>query len=481
MGSKSLSKNFIYQILYQILILGIPFVLYPYLTRVLQEEAIGTYTFVNSIATYFVILSNLGINTYGRRLISTRLGSMLLLRKTFWSLFFLHTVISTISIVCYLTIVFFGITQDKNIYYIQSIYIASALFDITWLFYGLENFASVVVRNAFIKIIQCILVFCFVHNSADLVIYTAIISIGSFLGQIFMLPVAIKIIPPILISWNDVRVHIKPLFIFSISVIASSLYVTFDKTLIGIMINKESVAFYDYASKIIGIPQAFISVIVTTMFSRVCRCVVEGKNKEYYRYMEYSFIGVAFIGIGIMFALLTLSNDFVEMYLGVNFSKTSAITLALSPVVYIIGIGSIVRSQCMVANNMDTKFNLCIVYNAILNFVLSISIIPVLGVYGAVIGSLSAEIFGLLYQLHMCRQIVSVNMIIKNTFPFLGSGIFLVVVIEALKFVLAKSLMSLIVEILIGGLIYVMISVLYFYNYRKDIFNKNIIKFTMGR
>ena len=70
MQKQSLSKNLIFQFLYQGLILVIPLIISPYLTRVLHETALGVYSYTNSIAYYFVLLAMLGISRHGQRIIS---------------------------------------------------------------------------------------------------------------------------------------------------------------------------------------------------------------------------------------------------------------------------------------------------------------------------------------------------------------------------------------------------------------------------
>ena len=152
----------IFQFLYQGLILVIPLILSPYLTRTLQETALGIYSYSNSIAYYFVIAAMLGISRHGQRIISQNAENEKELRRTFWSLFTVHIIISLIVLIVYILSILAFVRNDQIIYIIQGFYVASALFDITWLFYGLENFKSVVVKNTAVKVIECVLIFCFV-------------------------------------------------------------------------------------------------------------------------------------------------------------------------------------------------------------------------------------------------------------------------------------------------------------------------------
>ena len=108
MKKQSLSKNMVFQFLYQGLILVIPLVLSPYLTRTLRETAIGVYSYTNSIAYYFVILAMLGISRHGQRTISVNAEDESSLRRAFWSLFTVHVLVSILVLVIYLLFVIFS-------------------------------------------------------------------------------------------------------------------------------------------------------------------------------------------------------------------------------------------------------------------------------------------------------------------------------------------------------------------------------------
>ena len=61
----SVKKNLSFQFIYQVLILVLPLVLAPYLTRTLGDTALGVYSYSYSIGQIFVVLANLGISKYG--------------------------------------------------------------------------------------------------------------------------------------------------------------------------------------------------------------------------------------------------------------------------------------------------------------------------------------------------------------------------------------------------------------------------------
>ena len=64
---ESIKKNFIYNIVYQVLLIFLPLITAPYISRTLGATAVGIYSYTNSVAYYFLMLAMLGISNYGNR------------------------------------------------------------------------------------------------------------------------------------------------------------------------------------------------------------------------------------------------------------------------------------------------------------------------------------------------------------------------------------------------------------------------------
>ena len=152
-SQSSIKKNFIYQMIYQILIIILPFVTSPYIARTIGAEGLGTYSYTYSIAYYFVLFSMLGLANYGNRAIAQCRDTQDILNETFSNIVTLHIVFSLICCAVYiLYVVFFA--QEKLYAGIQFAYVLSGLFDISWFYFGIEKFKLTVTRNIIIKIFR---------------------------------------------------------------------------------------------------------------------------------------------------------------------------------------------------------------------------------------------------------------------------------------------------------------------------------------
>ena len=108
----SVKKNFLYQILYQIILYLIPLIVAPFLTRTLGSDNLGNYSYFNTITSYAGLIANLGIAIYGQRVIANCRDDSDKLNKTFWSLYLVHFVFSIIAFGCYFSCYFIFDIKD---------------------------------------------------------------------------------------------------------------------------------------------------------------------------------------------------------------------------------------------------------------------------------------------------------------------------------------------------------------------------------
>lgn len=472
---ESVKINFFYQFMYQFVVLVIPLIVSPYLTRTLRSESIGVYTYTNSIAYYFVMVAMLGISMYGQRVIVERKNDTILTRKTFWSLFSLHSAISLVVFVLYLLYATFFCRENKAVAYAQSLYVLSACFDITWFYQGIEKFKTVAIRNGLLKIIECIAIFALVKSPDDILKYTLIMTISMCLGQAILLPQTVIQLPVIRFSKREVLEHIKPMVVLFLAAVAASLYTVFDKTLLGILSTKADVAFYEYSNKIIAIPRTFIMVISVVLFPRACKIVAENNRDAMNRNCSISLLVNFFIGFAAIFGLCAVGDLFVRIYYGEEFFRCGKIIMAMSPLILIIGIGEIVRSQYIYPLKKDNAMVRILFINAAVNLILSSLLIPNIGVYGAVVGTVVAEIVGFIMEIYICRKFVPIKMIINDGFPFLLFGAIMFIGVRVIAQYVPQSMVGLIIEIIIGAVIYVSLSLSYCYFIRKD-YKKLLLK-----
>lgn len=128
--------NFIFNLVYQLLLIILPLITVPYISRVLGPQNVGIFGYTNSIVQYFILLASLSCNLYGSRQIAYVRDNKEKLNKTFWEIVILKSLVSMIVIVLYFLFVNLVIPSQYKLYsMIQIICIFTVLIDISWFFY----------------------------------------------------------------------------------------------------------------------------------------------------------------------------------------------------------------------------------------------------------------------------------------------------------------------------------------------------------
>ena len=115
MAKKSIMKNYLYNLTYQILTLILPLITASYLARVLGARGNGIYIYTYTIVNYFVLFGSLGISMYGQREIAYVQNNKKKQTDVFWEIIFIK-LISYIFVI-FLFYILFCINGDYAIFY----------------------------------------------------------------------------------------------------------------------------------------------------------------------------------------------------------------------------------------------------------------------------------------------------------------------------------------------------------------------------
>ena len=280
MNSDSVTKNFLYNVTYQLLLIILPLITTPYISRVLGSGGVGTYTYTYTIANYFVLAAMLGVKNYGNRSTAAVRDSRQLLSRTFWEIYGLQFLCSAVVLAFYLIYILAFVRENRLIALIQGIYVLSGLLDISWLFFGVEQFRITVTRNIVIRLINLACIFLLVKDRGDLWIYTLIMTLGIALSQGYLWLYIRRIVDWYRPKLRDLRRHVLPELILFVPIIAVSLYTMMDKVMLGAMSTMNQVGFYEGASKILNIPLGVITALGTVMLPRMSNLAAKRKVRE---------------------------------------------------------------------------------------------------------------------------------------------------------------------------------------------------------
>lgn len=466
----SIQKNFIYNVLYQILVILLPLITAPYISRTLGATATGIYSYTNSIAYYFLMVAMLGIANHGNRSIAAVRDNQEKLNKTFSSIYLLQAGLYCVSIVLYLVYVFCMAKDNKLIFLFQTFYVVSGLFDISWLFFGLEKFKLTVARNTIIKLCTVVCMFLFVHQPEDLWKYTLIMSVGTLVSQMYLWMYVKETVSFRRVSAKEVFSNLKPVLILFVPVLAYSVYKIMDKIMLGNISTYDQVGFYQNAEKIINIPMGIITALGTVMLPRMSNIIARGEKEKTVQYIRVSIKLVTILCSAIGFGLMGISQILAPVYLGSDFKACSSIISLLSITVFFIAWANVVRTQYLIPNHYDKVYLTSTILGAVLNLGVNYMLIPVYQSDGAAIGTIIAEFSVMAIQMFAVRKELPVWKYLISYIPVLLSGLVMAGFVRFVGEILGESVFTLIAQISLGGVVFCGLLVVFFLISKDELF-----------
>lgn len=467
----SIRKNFIYNVTYQILILALPLITAPYISRVIGVEGVGLYSYTHSIAVFFTLFAMLGLNNYGNRSIARVRDDKNKLSATFWNIYSLQFLSSILIIISYIIFIINSSPEYTTLLVVQLAFVVSYLFDINWFYFGIEQFKFTVIRNAIIKIITTVLIFIFVKTEEDLTLYAIILSVGTFFSQIVLWSFIKRHIIFVKPNFREVLSHIKPNLILFLPVIAVNMYRVMDKIMLSALSGVTQTGLYTSADTIVTIPLSIITALGTVMLPRMSNMVVIGKKVKAREYIRVSMQFALFLSIAMMFGLMTIGEKFAPIYFGSDFAESGKLIVWLAPIILFAAWGNVIRTQYLIPNGLDKGYVLSVIIGAVISLCLNLLLIPKYGAMGAVFGSLAAELSVITYQTYIVRKKLDIITYIKDSYVFMFSGLIMFVILLMSNLVISDSIYGLIIQIIIGILIYFFISIFLYRYTDKQRFN----------
>ena len=465
MSSKSLRANFLWNASYQVLLILVPLVTTPYLARVLGASQIGVFSYTNSITNYFVLFATLGMGQYGVRVVAQAGGDRTKRSRIFSSAYAAQLCIAVPVFLIYIVVVVVAPFGDMLVSFAWGAWVLAALLDISWLFFGVEEFKMPTVRSAFTKLASVFVIFGFVKGHDDLWIYVAAIA-GSYLANALLLwPFLKKYVDLCVPRWSEVRSHFAPNVRLFAPVVACSMYLMLDKILLAAMAGTVETGYYEYSEKLAKMPTSVITALGTVMLPHVTAMMNHGdRDREVVNLLEQCFWIMECVAIGVMTGVGAIAPVFTAVFLGSEFTPCENIIPVLAAVVPLIAASNVIGVQYMLPKGKDREYAGSVWAGAIVNLFLCCLLLKPFGAMGGAVAAVLTEVTVLVSQCLTVRKELPLVRLFGETVPFfiMGAGMFLVVrVASVLLSALAGDLIVLIIEIVIGVAVYLMLAIVW--------------------
>lgn len=454
--NSSIWANYIYNTLYNILIIVVPLITTPYISRVLSVESIGIGSYTHSQTLYFTAFVALGTKSYAIKRIA-RAKSDEEISVVFWNVFLLRFLVGIVAMAVYFYCVVFK-TKFFVPSLIQGVYILSVIFDIAWFYQGLENFKTIVFRNALIKLISVLLVFAFIKSDEQLNLYIFFVYGLSFVGNLLLwtqLPRYLVKIP-----FRSIRpfTDILEILTLFIPTLALQVYAAIDKTMIGAF-SQEMIesGMYEQASKIIALLLTILTSLGIVALPRISALYHQNEYQEIRNKMRKSFAFSQMLAYPMIFGVISLSDVIIPWFLGEAYRPCIPILNILTLLFLIDGMSNLTGFQYLVATDRQRVYAVSIVVGTGINILLNWRLIPYFGAMGASIASVISEAFVLgiqIFYIVRCKKELRLSDLFGGTPKYLFCSIVMLAVVRALRIVIPNHYLGIAVIIVVAIALY---------------------------
>ena len=436
MAKKSITKNYIYNMVYQVLILVLPLVTTPYLSRVLGAEGIGIYSYTYAIVTYFILFGSLGVAMYGQREIAYAQENVEERKRVFIEIVLFRFVTIFVSSIIYYF--FFIRGEAYQIYYqILLLELIAAAFDISWFFQGMEEFKRTVTRNVLVRVCSVSAVFLFVKNKEDLALFTLIYSIGDLLGNLSLWLYLPKYIKGVKVKNINTFRHIWPIILLFIPQIANQIYKILDTTMIGNLVqDKAETGYYEQGQKVIRLLLTVVTSLGVVMVPRMASTFASGDKKQIQSYLKMSFRFVFFLAFPIMFGIISISEAFVPVFFGAGYDKVVILINIISPILLLMGVANVLGTQYLLPTKHQKEYTISVAIGVVFNFIANYILITKYASIGASIATVLSELLVVIIQYQYMKKEVPFKELLSLAWKYFLAGILMFVVCFGIRYVL---------------------------------------------
>lgn len=385
-----------------------PVITFPYAARVLLPEGIGAVNFLNSIISYIVLLTSLGIPMYAVKEVAKYRDDIKLRNKVTTEILILSTFLCLCGYIAVWILAEFvpQIHKQQALFYVLSLTIIFTGIGATWFYQGIEDFKFITVRALVIRTLAAVSLFIFVKSPSDLILYGWII-VGSTVGNnIINLIHLRKHIDYKSIEWTKLQIkrHIVPaLQVFILNLIIS-LYIQLNSIMLGFLSGDEAVGFFTAGNKISHIGLTMISSLGTVLLPRCANLLQSGDKVGFQRVISKSLNVTLLLALPITIGLMVLAGPITLIFCGDEFGPAIPILLVTASVVIFVSLTNLMGIQVLYPMDKVKIVIWSVTGGAIVNILLNILLIPHYGALGAGIATLLAEFAVLALQVIMGRR-----------------------------------------------------------------------------
>ena len=375
---ETVRSNVIVNLIRTITMTILSFVTFPYVCRVLGDQAFGLYSWAVSFVYYFLVIARISIpNIAVREIVKVKDNPEKLSQKVheFFIIQALTTLLS-FGLVCLIlfTVPAFkgGLTQ--TVVFILSLNFLTGVLSFEWLYTAFEKHTYMAIRSIIIATVVDILIFAFIRHPEHLPLYAffaVLTTILTVISNLVYLPSVVKLQKPTKLNFKQYIPTIGIMFVISIM---AAIYDKTDTFILGLIDDtKASVGSYAVGMKGVEIVIGVITALSTVFIPRAT-AYYEAKDARQFKNINIYAANIAlFVTIPAVVLMICLSEPLTLLIGGtVGYKNSFMVLIALASLMVTFSVCNIIYTQILIPMKREKTYLYTLTFGAVLNIIFSL-------------------------------------------------------------------------------------------------------------
>ncbi len=381
----------------------LPFIVIPFLSRVLDPTGFGLYAFAQAFAVYLVIVVEYGFELAGARAVARRREEPHRIGELVGGALTVQLLLALVVALIALGMRF-AVPEFRMAPALLWAALAFAVlqgFNPVWYFVGQERVPVIAVIDTGAKILATVLIFVLVRTPDDawkaLAAYAVAAALTTGIGYALVLREVRPARPSLALIGATLKLAF-PMFLMRISVM---MHTTGNVFLLGLLAVPQQVAFFAAAEKLCRPFAWLLQPINSALLPRLANLLGHDRQRAD-RLAGLTILMMGATGIGLGLAIWLVAPWFMPLYLGPGYDPSVVVLRVMAFIVPLIVLNAALVSQWMVPHGLDRALNVVIISGTVLNLILALSIVPYFHALGMAWVTLAVEgyvLIGLLVAL----------------------------------------------------------------------------------
>ncbi|MDY3295400.1 MAG: flippase [Bacteroidaceae bacterium] len=393
----SLKGNFVYSTIITISNYLFPMIVFPYVSRTLGLENVGICNFIDSIVTYFVFFSMMGIMTMGIREVAASREDRQRRSIVFSTLLVLNGLFTLLAIIGlgFFTFYVDAVADYRNMMYIGMFKLACNFLLIEWFYQGLEEFKYITQRTLIVKTCYILSIFLLVKDRGDYELYYLLTTLMVTFNALVNIVYSRKYVS---FSFRHLQLGkcFRPYITLGWYMILSNMYTSFNITYIGFVASKAEVGDFSTATKLFTLfimPYTSLSRVVMPRMSTLSSLGEKEKMREL---IGKSFSCLLTFSVPLFLVFCCFSSDIVVLILGDEFVGVAQPMRIIAPLFLIVCYEQILVMQILIPVKADNAILTISSIGAGVGIGLNLALVPILLKVGSSVAWVVSELCVLL-------------------------------------------------------------------------------------